>query len=493
MSKHLGSTLAADTYTYTDTNVSQGVTYYYYVIAVYSGGDSPASEVVNGVLLVPMPPPAVSGLALTATTTTLDLNWSDVSGETYYQLYRSTDNNNFTALGGQLAANTTSYSDNSVVGGTTYYYYIVAGNNDGESGNSNTVSGSLLTIPEYASDLIISEYVEGSSYNKAIELANFTGSALDLSDYELGKQTNGSGAWTKLSLSGTLSHGSTYVVAENSAGSSLLALADLSTGSSVMIFNGNDPVALFKNSSIIDIVGTENGGSGMFAENVTMIRNADVTSPNTSYTLAEWTTRGIDDFSDVGAHTMTISGAALPFELLKFTGNGKPGFNLLEWWTESETNTSYFDIEKSEDGSQFHAIGQIDAMGYSTEKRRYEFVENDPEPLAYYRLKQVDKDGSFVYSKIITIRRLELQTNIAVSPVPAIDHVVLHLETAKPHLYNISIHDMAGRVLFTKPFLAENNYNQLIIPLNGFQSGVYILEIKNEIELIQSKFVKVGQ
>jgi len=152
----------------------------------------------------------------------------------------------------------------------------------------------------------------------------------------LGKQTNGAGAWSTLSLSGTLANEATYVVVNNSAGMTLSAKANLLTTSSVFSFNGNDPVALLKNSNIIDIVGVEDGGSSNnFAKDVTIVRNDNITSPNTTYTVGEWTVKSTDDFTDVGVHTMNLSGS-LPVELVSFSGRIFSNFNLLEWKTASE-------------------------------------------------------------------------------------------------------------------------------------------------------------
>lgn len=151
-------------------------------------------------------------------------------------------------------------------------------------------------------ELFISEYIEGSSYNKAIEIGNLTGGSVDLSDYTLKKQTNGAGSWsTALSLSGTLADGEAYAIAHSSASSSLTSAADLTTGSSVMSFNGNDPVGLFKNDVLVDIVGTFDGGSSNFAKDITIVRNSTVTAPNTTYTTSEWDQYGQDEFSYFGS------------------------------------------------------------------------------------------------------------------------------------------------------------------------------------------------
>lgn len=156
-----------------------------------------------------------------------------------------------------------------------------------------------------ASDLFISEYIEGSSYNKAVEIANLTGSAIDLSAYSLKRQVNGAGSWgTAISLSGTLSDNEVYTLAHTNAESDLTNIADLTSTGTALLFNGNDPVGLFKNDVLIDIVGTFDGGSSDFAKNVTLARNT--TQSNTTYTTSEWDTYAEDTFSYFGNLTGTV-------------------------------------------------------------------------------------------------------------------------------------------------------------------------------------------
>lgn len=164
----------------------------------------------------------------------------------------------------------------------------------------NVSSGSTGSTTE----LFISEYIEGSSYNKALEIANFTGADVDLSAYTIHKQTNGSGSWSSgLALTGILPHGDVFVVAHTSASAEILAQADITTGVSEMTFNGNDALALFKGTTLLDMLGVFNDVS-TYAQDVTMVRNASISSPNSTYTTAEWDNYATDTFVYLGAHTV---------------------------------------------------------------------------------------------------------------------------------------------------------------------------------------------
>jgi hypothetical protein len=156
-----------------------------------------------------------------------------------------------------------------------------------------------------ASDLIISEYIEGSSNNKAIEIYNGTGSSVDLSQYTLQKQTNGVGSWggTLPALSGYLAHGDVYVIAHSSATSTILALADMTYGTSPMDFNGNDAVGLFKNSVQIDQVGIFDDPN-VWGADMTLVRKSSITAPTTSYSISDWDSYASNTITYLGSHTM---------------------------------------------------------------------------------------------------------------------------------------------------------------------------------------------
>jgi len=142
----------------------------------------------------------------------------------------------------------------------------------------------IINNPSPTTDgtLIISEYVEGSSNNKAIEIANVSGNTIDLSNYSLKRNTNGGNVWSSgLSLSGTLTSGNVYVIVNSSASSTLIGLANQTTNSTVLTFNGNDPVGLFFNEVLIDVVGTFGGGSTNFAANETLVRNSNANASTT--------------------------------------------------------------------------------------------------------------------------------------------------------------------------------------------------------------------
>ncbi len=182
--------------------------------------------------------------------------------------------------------------------------------------------------PLLQEDLIISEYVEGSGNNKAIEIYNGTGALVDLTSYTLIRNTNGgTGGASSLSLSGSIADNDVFVVANNSANASLLALADQLTSSTVMTFNGDDTIELRNGALTIDSIGdllgdpgSEWNAGGVGTQNETLRRNALTcggdTNVNDPYDPSiEWSSFPQDTFDDLGVKTLGL----LPVELMNFS------------------------------------------------------------------------------------------------------------------------------------------------------------------------------
>lgn len=254
--------------------------------------------------------PLEPSLQLSVTTGRMQISWTDLVNETGYMLYKSTDGSQFSQLV-TLAANVTIYEDADVTEGNTYYYYAIAFNDNGNSEQSNTVNKELLGSGGdgngEVTDLFISEYVEGSSNNKALEIANFTGSTVNLSSYSLKKDPNGKGVWgSELKLSGSLAQGTVYVIANSNAGQELQSKADFLTSSGSLQFNGNDAVALFKGDKLIDVLG-ELGSAAVFAQDVTLVRKESVQAPSTAFVPNDWDMKVQDDFSNLKMHSIGVS------------------------------------------------------------------------------------------------------------------------------------------------------------------------------------------
>jgi endonuclease I len=250
-------------------------------------------------------PTAPTSLASTATTaSSISVAWNastDNVGVTGYNVYANGVLKN--------TVTTLNYTITGLTASTTYSINVTARDAAGNtSTSSNTISATTNTSGGSggtATELLFSEYIEGSGNNKALEIANNTGASVSLSAYTVKKQTNGAGAWsTGLALSGTLATGSKFTIVNSSMASSCYptSSANISTTATELTFNGNDAVGLFKNGVLIDIIGTFNGGTANFAADVTLRRKSTVTAPSTTFNLAsQWDSYSADTCSNLGA------------------------------------------------------------------------------------------------------------------------------------------------------------------------------------------------
>lgn len=169
------------------------------------------------------------------------------------------------------------------------------------------------------SDLLFSEYIEGSSNNKALEIYNGTGAAVNLSGYSVVQYFNGSTtSGLTLNLTGALAAGDVYVVAHSSAEAAILAQADLTSGSG--FFNGDDAIALVGPGGTIDVIGqigTDPGtewGTGLTSTADNTLRRLDSvcagrTDGSTAFDPAtEWAGYATNTFDGLGSHTANCDG-----------------------------------------------------------------------------------------------------------------------------------------------------------------------------------------
>ena len=208
---------------------------------------------------------------------------------------------------------------------TDYTVYVIAKDASGNTSTESTTIDVTTTAggTGVASELFFSEYIEpNGGNNKALEIVNLTGNTVNLSGYSIKKQSNGAGDWIdEFDIStGTVTSivpNDVFVIINESADdATLVAEADLkranndsTNNGSPLNFNGNDPVGLFKDGVLIDVIGTINQGSGsQFAQNITLRRNEDVSGPNTTFDLQnEWTPFAANTFDGIGYFTSTLS------------------------------------------------------------------------------------------------------------------------------------------------------------------------------------------
>lgn len=172
-------------------------------------------------------------------------------------------------------------------------------------------------------------------------------------------------------------------------------------------------------------------------------------------------------------NTCTIT---LPVTLARFAGSLLDNAVSLSWTTSEETRSSHFDVERSADAKEFVQLGRIQSNGNSSVTKQYRFL--DAKPLSgnnYYRLRMVDTDGSFEYSRTIAIDNGSNSVAFELLGNPAPNREIKFL-LKNEKASNIRLFDLSGKTI---GFSLSQSGNEFVLrPKGSFSSGLYILSLQ---------------
>ena len=171
--------------------------------------------------------------------------------------------------------------------------------------------------------------------------------------------------------------------------------------------------------------------------------------------------------------------APLPVELTRFEVAAQRQDAVLTWATASEKNNDHFVVERSVNGRDFTAIGTVRGQGNSTRSVDYRFTDAGAGHLAsgqmYYRLQQVDTDGTPTYSPVRAVAfAASVKAMAALYPNPSQDEATIDLSGLAQGTYTVTVLDLAGRVLRTQQLGALASP----LDLKGLSMGAYIVLVK---------------
>jgi hypothetical protein len=163
---------------------------------------------------------------------------------------------------------------------------------------------------------------------------------------------------------------------------------------------------------------------------------------------------------------------ALPIGTTSFTAQPKEHSVNLQWTTATQQNSSYFAVERSQEGLNWSPIGQVTAAGNSQDLLQYNYVDQMPMTGAnYYRLQEVADDGSSVYSPVRNVNFTGAAEAITWYPNPTHDRLTL---TSNSDLKSITLTTLDGRILQT----AEGFTSGQSIDLSRYSFGIYFLIVR---------------
>lgn len=215
------------------------------------------------------------------------------------------------------------------------------------------------------------------------------------------------------------------------------------------------------------------------------VKTTQVTTGNSAGFQANLTPPGDLFVSDTNDDAVArFTNVVLPVTLVSFEVQKEGQAAQLKWATTEETNSDYFEIQHSVTGKQWAKIGNVASNGESTTLKNYTFSHSNPvngENL--YRLRMVDKDQTFAYSRIQSVKFDGAAKDLTIYPNPVADK--LYLRDFK-EITNIQIHDLSGQAVYQ-----ANGNTTGEINVSNLKSGMYIVKISRSNGLASSQKIVV--
>lgn len=186
--------------------------------------------------------------------------------------------------------------------------------------------------------------------------------------------------------------------------------------------------------------------------------------------------------------------SVLPVQFLSFDAK-RVSNTLVEvtWKTTNEKNNKLFIIERSfGNTTAFTEAGSVEADHSPAAIHEYKVNDdNDYEETTYYRLRKIDQNNEFSYSKIVSVKGYPARESIAVYPNPASTHVSLQVQLKKPSKVTISLFTNEGQKVYEQNRFCISGTNLYKIAVGDFKKGVYIFKVsKNDGLVLTKKFIR---
>lgn len=208
---------------------------------------------------------------------------------------------------------------------------------------------------------------------------------------------------------------------------------------------------------------------------------------NTSAIAGLYTTPGFN-ISEFSPWTFSSSSSPLPVNLVAFNAVKNEQTAVLNWSTTAETNSDHFDIEHSLNGKNWELIGTVAASGESRSLVSYTFDHTNPaDGENLYRLKMIDKDETFAYSRIVSLN-FGFGETISIFPNPATDLLQINMKDWNK-VKTIKLVDLNGNTVYssTKAGLSKT------IDVKSLTQGMYVMEISGENGKISARKIVISK
>jgi hypothetical protein len=200
-------------------------------------------------------------------------------------------------------------------------------------------------------------------------------------------------------------------------------------------------------------------------------------------------------FSQLPPNMQICQSIVLPVTILNFSATYVSSNNVkVAWTTTDEVNADYFIVERSSNAADFINVAQVNASeslnpvhNYHVDDQLYNINSN----IVYYRLRIVDKDGHYSYSKVVPVKLDQPENMISIYPNPVDNYAILNMYSVKPGSGMLRVIDNAGKQIITKSITINNGNNSILIDQLGvLQRGIYIVQVMVNNNLYNQKIIK---
>lgn len=198
-------------------------------------------------------------------------------------------------------------------------------------------------------------------------------------------------------------------------------------------------------------------------------------------------------FTSFSPFTVTMLMAILPAGSIELSGRNIGDQNLINWSTSSETNSAYFSVETSLNGTDFTEAGKVNAAGQSNGTKNYQYTHQHINNQSfYYRIKLVDADGGASYSKIIRITVAAIKAAL-LYPNPVKDKTTISFSAQQNTLLTVNITNASGLLLHTTSQRFTQGDHKMNLDLSMLPVGMYNLQLKDDAGNVQTfQFIKTN-
>ena len=187
-----------------------------------------------------------------------------------------------------------------------------------------------------------------------------------------------------------------------------------------------------------------------------------------------------------------VCATVLSVDLVSFSAKANLGYNSLNWVTNSERNNDYFVVERSTDNLNFENIARVKGNGTTNTKQNYNFDDvNARIGTSFYRLKQVDFDGTVTYSNVVSVVQVPKKlTILEARPNPTKGELNVVVFEPTQGAISLSVLDITGKIVYSQQYTATAGSNSLQIDVANIAAGLYFLKVMDKSSNAVIKLIK---